>query len=77
MIVGRRAKVGDYWCMGLLTDDLLEAVQHAHKWALEHDEEVVVSRYKEIWHSHPLMEDAAVIRKPSAFRDHVVASDGT
>lgn len=76
MVQGRQPRVGDYWCMGLLTDDLLEAVQHAHRWALEHDEEVAVSRYKEIWFHAPLMEDAAVIRKPSAFSDHVVASDG-
>lgn len=51
--------------MGLLTDDFLAAVSHAARVARERNEEVTVLRYKSLQGSMPLMEEVAVVRKPS------------
>lgn len=64
MVQDRKPKVGDYWCMGLLTSDFWEAIHHAIRYAKEHREEVTVSRYVVLDSYSPLMQEAAVIRSP-------------
>jgi len=61
----RQPRVGDYWCMGLLTGDFLEAVSHAAKFSRKNNEEVVVQRYVKLDADYPLMAEAAIIRKPA------------
>lgn len=62
----RRPNEGDYWCHGLLTADLLEAVTHASKMARELGEEVLVQRYSDVNPNGlmPVMDVVAIVRKP-------------
>jgi len=64
-VTERMPKIGDYWCMGLLTEDFFEAVKHAVKYAKEHRTTVKVDRYVDIEGSMPYLVEVVVIAGPT------------
>jgi hypothetical protein len=57
--------VGDFWCEGLATSDLFEAVSHAFKQAQAQGRDITVLKYLDLNRSGmmPVTTPVAVIRK--------------